>query len=86
MDEIRRIIVSSFDMIEEINEYLMLLRGKLFRPSLLLLSSRVGARLLQPGDDGYSASCEVWNARFASTPDVVVTAANTMLAITVCFG
>jgi octaprenyl-diphosphate synthase len=42
MDEIRRIIVSSFDMIEEINEYLMLLRGKLFRPSLLLLSSRVG--------------------------------------------
>lgn len=44
MEEIRRIIISNFEMIEEINEYLMLLRGKLFRPSLLLLSSRVGGR------------------------------------------
>jgi octaprenyl-diphosphate synthase len=44
MEEIRRIIISNFEMIEEINEYLMLLRGKLFRPSLLLLSSRIGGR------------------------------------------
>jgi octaprenyl-diphosphate synthase len=42
MEELRRIIVSNFDMIEEINQYLALLRGKLFRPTLLLLSSRVG--------------------------------------------
>jgi octaprenyl-diphosphate synthase len=41
MDELRRIILSNFDMIAEINEYLMLLRGKLFRPALLILSSRV---------------------------------------------
>jgi len=41
IDELRRIIVSDFDMIEEVNEYLLLMRGKLFRPTLLLLSSRV---------------------------------------------
>ncbi len=40
--ELKRIIVSDFDLIEEINEYLLLMRGKLFRPTLLLLSNRVG--------------------------------------------
>ena len=35
MGELRRIIVSNFDMIAEINEYLTLLRGKLFRPARL---------------------------------------------------
>ena len=40
--DLRRIIVSDFDLIEEINEYLLLMRGKLFRPTLLLLSNRVG--------------------------------------------
>lgn len=42
VDELRRIIVSDFDLIEEVNEYLTLLRGKLLRPSLVLLASRVG--------------------------------------------
>lgn len=40
-DEIRRIVVSDFDDIEEVNEHLLFMRGKLFRPTLLLLSSRV---------------------------------------------
>jgi octaprenyl-diphosphate synthase len=42
MDELQRIIVAEFDMIEEVNEYLLLLRGKLFRPTLVLLSNQVG--------------------------------------------
>ena len=40
-DEIRRIVVSDFDDIEEVNEHLLFMRGKLFRPTLLLLASRV---------------------------------------------
>jgi len=40
--DLRRIIISDFDLIEEINEYLLLMRGKLFRPTLLLLSNKVG--------------------------------------------
>lgn len=43
-DEIRRIVVSDFDDIEEVNEHLLFMRGKLFRPTLLLLSSRVAKR------------------------------------------
>ena len=39
-DEIRRIVLSDFDHIEEVNEHLLFMRGKLFRPTLLLLSSR----------------------------------------------
>lgn len=43
-DEIRRIVVSDFDEIEEVNEHLLFMRGKLFRPTLLLLASRVADR------------------------------------------
>jgi len=43
-DEIRRIVLSDFDNIEEVNEHLLFMRGKLFRPTLLLLSSRVAGR------------------------------------------
>ena len=46
--ELRRIVLSDFDMIEEVNEHLLLLQGKLFRPTLLLLSSRVDG---EPHDD-----------------------------------
>src|SRR5690606_23787129 len=42
-EEFRRIVVADFDRIGEINEYLLQVRGKLFRPSLLLLSNQVGA-------------------------------------------
>jgi octaprenyl-diphosphate synthase len=43
-DEIRRIVVSDFEYIEEVNEHLLFMRGKLFRPTLLLLASEVGRR------------------------------------------
>jgi octaprenyl-diphosphate synthase len=42
LDELRRIVVSDFDQVEEVNEYLLLMRGKLFRPTLLLLAAEVG--------------------------------------------
>ena len=44
-DELRRIVLSDFDMIEEVNEHLLFIQGKLFRPTLLLLSSRVGGEV-----------------------------------------
>jgi octaprenyl-diphosphate synthase len=44
VDEFRRIVAGEFDGISEINEYLLQVRGKLFRPSLLLLASDVGGR------------------------------------------
>jgi octaprenyl-diphosphate synthase len=43
-DEIRRIVLSDFANIEEVNDHLLFMRGKLFRPTLLLLSSRVGEK------------------------------------------
>jgi octaprenyl-diphosphate synthase len=42
LDEIRRIVAADFDRIEEVNDYLLLLPGKLFRPTLVLLSNEVG--------------------------------------------
>ena len=44
VDEIRRIVLSDFEMHEEVNDYLLKMRGKLFRPTLLLLASEVGGR------------------------------------------
>jgi octaprenyl-diphosphate synthase len=44
VDEIRRIILSDFEIHKEVNDYLMQMRGKLFRPTLLLLASEVGGR------------------------------------------
>jgi octaprenyl-diphosphate synthase len=44
VEEIRRILLAHFDMQEEVNEYLLKMRGKLFRPTLLLLASEVGGR------------------------------------------
>ena len=44
LDELRRIVLSDFRPVEEVNDYLLLARGKLFRPTLLLLSNRVGDR------------------------------------------
>ncbi|HEX7119954.1 MAG TPA: polyprenyl synthetase family protein [Longimicrobiales bacterium] len=41
-EELRRIVLSDFPAIAEINDYLLLARGKLFRPTLLLLSNEVG--------------------------------------------
>jgi octaprenyl-diphosphate synthase len=47
-DEIKRIVVSDFSDIEEVNEHLLFMRGKLFRPTLLLLSSQAEGK--QPAD------------------------------------
>ena len=44
VDEFRRIVAADFDAIGEINDYLLQLRGKLFRPTLLLLCNEVGGR------------------------------------------
>jgi octaprenyl-diphosphate synthase len=55
-DEIRRIVVSDFDDIEEVNEHLLFMRGKLFRPTLLLLSSRVGG---EQSDDALTLAAVV---------------------------
>jgi octaprenyl-diphosphate synthase len=41
VDELRRIVMSDFPAIGEVNDHLLWARGKLFRPTLLLLSHRV---------------------------------------------
>lgn len=46
VDEFRRILVADFEGISEINDYLLQIRGKLFRPGLLLLCSEIeGSRI-----------------------------------------
>ena len=55
-DDLKRIIISDFDLIEEVNEYLLLMRGKLFRPTLLLLSNEVGGT---PSDDAITLAAVV---------------------------
>jgi octaprenyl-diphosphate synthase len=44
IEEIRRIVVADFDAIGDVNEHLLGIRGKLFRPGLLLLCSEIGGR------------------------------------------
>ncbi len=41
-DELRRIVFSDYTPIGEVNDHLLWSRGKLFRPTLLLLSQRIG--------------------------------------------
>jgi octaprenyl-diphosphate synthase len=41
-EEIPRIILSDFPAIQEVNEYMAHARGKLFRPTLVLLANQVG--------------------------------------------
>ncbi|HEU0079057.1 MAG TPA: polyprenyl synthetase family protein [Longimicrobiaceae bacterium] len=47
-EEIRRIVVADFGMVAEVNDHLLKVRGKLFRPTLTLLCNEVGGR---PGSD-----------------------------------
>jgi len=54
--ELQRIVVSDFDLIDQVNEHLFLTRGKLFRPTLLLLSSRVGS---EPSDEALTLAAIV---------------------------
>ena len=44
VDELRRIVLTDFPAIEEVNDHLLWARGKLFRPTLLLLANRIGSR------------------------------------------
>jgi octaprenyl-diphosphate synthase len=45
VDELRRIIAADFPLIEEVNEHLLRMKGKLFRPTLALLCHQaVGGR------------------------------------------
>lgn len=44
VSELRRIVLSDFPAIGEVNDHLLWARGKLFRPTLLLLSNQVGGR------------------------------------------
>jgi octaprenyl-diphosphate synthase len=44
VDEIRRIVVSDYAPVEEVNAYLAKIRGKLFRPGLLLLCDELEGR------------------------------------------
>src|SRR5690606_8228804 len=54
--EIRRIVLSDFEMIEDVNEHLLFMQGKLFRPTLLLLADAVeGAG----GDDALTLAAVV---------------------------
>jgi octaprenyl-diphosphate synthase len=43
-EELRRIIIADFNPIGEINDYLLQVRGKMFRPTLLLLCNEVGGQ------------------------------------------
>lgn len=43
-DEIRRIVTADFEPIGDINDYLLQVRGKMFRPALLLLCNEVGGQ------------------------------------------
>lgn len=40
VDELRRLIAADFPIVSEVNEHLLHMKGKLFRPTLLLLSHR----------------------------------------------
>jgi len=39
---LHQLVADEFELIDEVNDYLLLKRGKLFRPTLLLLSNQVG--------------------------------------------
>jgi octaprenyl-diphosphate synthase len=43
-DELRRIVVAGLPLIDEVNGHLMLMKGKMFRPTLALLASSVAGR------------------------------------------
>ena len=43
-DVMRRLVVEEFDLIEEVNDYLLLKSGKLFRPTLLFLCNEIGGK------------------------------------------
>ena len=57
--EIRRIVSSDFDTITDVGDYLLLMRGKLFRPTLLLLASELEGRSSPDSDVTMAAVVEL---------------------------
>lgn len=56
LEEIRRIVAADFHMIKEVNDYLLLNPGKLFRPTLVLLANEVGG---EPHEDAVTFGATV---------------------------
>src|SRR5690606_28620489 len=44
VEELRRIVAADFEPIVAVNGHLLMARGKLFRPTLLLLANQVGGK------------------------------------------
>ena len=59
LDELRRIIVADFPLITEVNEHLLHMKGKMFRPTLLLLSAQAARGALTPQDVTLAAVVEL---------------------------
>jgi octaprenyl-diphosphate synthase len=59
MGELRRIIVADFPLITEVNEHLLHMKGKMFRPTLLLLSAQASGGELTPEDVTLAAVVEL---------------------------
>lgn len=56
--EMRRIVVSETDLVNSVSEHLMLMRGKMLRPTLLLLASETAGRR-DPKATAYAAVTEL---------------------------
>lgn len=41
---LRHLVLDEFELVEEVNDYLLLMRGKMFRPTLLLLGNQIGGK------------------------------------------
>ncbi len=54
--EIGRVVASDFDLIDEVAEYLRLMRGKMFRPTLVLLANAIGGK---PRDEAVTFAAAV---------------------------
>ena len=59
LNELRRIIVADFPLITEVNEHLLHMKGKMFRPTLLLLSAQAARGALTPQDVTLAAVVEL---------------------------
>jgi len=56
MDELRRIAVADHSMVDEVNEYLLAVPGKMLRPTLVLLCSEIEN---EPSDDALTLAAVV---------------------------
>ncbi len=56
MQELSRIAVADYSMVDEVNEYLLRVPGKMFRPTLVLLCSEIEA---EPSDDAITLAAVV---------------------------